>query len=206
MYWDVLRFEKKKEWPPWQMTNFSHEYDLKKMSKVLLFVLNFTEKNAKVLQLSYNLRINCPTKEEKMSLIVLKCPTIWFSKNSRHHVTAPSKQQPETTATSKHNSRIDCRMNGMKLTYLENSRILFLEWKIVISMKNFGKPWGQSSLGMLGKKNARLMTHSTQIQRCVDKYNRPSYTRYYHSTRRDRRRRRPISVSGESYRECTNVI
>ena len=69
-----------------QMTNFSHEYDLEKMSKVLLFVLNFTEKNAKVLQLSYNLRIKCPTKEEKMSLIVLKCPTIWFSKNSRHHV------------------------------------------------------------------------------------------------------------------------
>ena len=59
-----------------QMTNFSHEYDLEKMSKVLLFVLNFTEKNAKVLQLSYNLRIKCPTKEEKMSLNVLKSPTI----------------------------------------------------------------------------------------------------------------------------------
>ena len=58
------------------MTDYRLEYDLTKMSKVLLFVLNFTEKNAKVLQLSYNLRIKCPTKEEKMSLIVLKCPTI----------------------------------------------------------------------------------------------------------------------------------
>ena len=46
------------------------------------FVLNFTKKIVEVLQLSYNLRKNCPTKEEKMSLNVLKSPTIWFSENS----------------------------------------------------------------------------------------------------------------------------